>query len=250
MSLTFKLLSTNAKEPELDESMYYNLTSAREITIPAWSHERVPTDVAIQMPEGCYGRLAAAKTPLGLVGAGVIDPDYTGNIEVLLQNCSYNPCHIKIGQVIVRLICHKIAYNEILYTLHSENASPPKRMTPEAAGYDLYSAQDAITIPPWESATVSTDLSINKLPEECYGRLAMRSGTCSRHGLFLSNDVVIENEIINLDLMNLSNKHVEIKRGDRLVQLICEKILFCGVPIKASSFRETDRNDKGFGSTG
>lgn len=50
------------------------------------------TDLQIEIPEGCYGRIAprsglAHKNFID-VGAGVIDSDYRGNVGVILFNFS------------------------------------------------------------------------------------------------------------------------------------------------------------------
>ena len=52
----------------------------------------VPTDVVVALPAGTYGRIAP-RSGLALkhgidVGAGVIDPDYRGNVGILLFNFS------------------------------------------------------------------------------------------------------------------------------------------------------------------
>ena len=53
----------------------------------------VPTDIAVAIPDGTYGRIAprnglAAKHHLA-VGAGVIDADYRGNVGI--QNSPVQP---------------------------------------------------------------------------------------------------------------------------------------------------------------
>ena len=73
----------------------------------------VPTQIKLQIPLGYYGRLAS-KSGLAIlhqlhVGAGVIDPDYMGEIMVLLINtasCVYN---IAKGTPIAQLILEKIS---------------------------------------------------------------------------------------------------------------------------------------------
>ena len=255
MTLAFKLLSETVAPPVRRNSIYYELFSAYEIAIPAWTRKPIPTDVALQMPAGCYGRLVVPPELADriLVGAGIIDRDFTGNIMAIFQNISNETVHIKSGQPLVRLICQKIleAEAEVVYTLHSDRATPPQRMTSEAAGCDLFSAQNA-TIAPWQSGTVSTDVSVRVPAGGYYARLAVRSGTCAKNGIFLSNDVVMNDEIIQLNLINLTDTSFKIERGDRLVQLICEKI-FCGSCVEEEAgraFRTTERNERGFGSTG
>ena len=67
-------------------------TSAYDKVIPSRGREMVPTDVVVAMPAGTYGRIAP-RSGLALkngidVGAGVIDPDYRGNVGILLFNFS------------------------------------------------------------------------------------------------------------------------------------------------------------------
>ena len=59
-------------------------------------------------PTGCYIRIAA-RSGLAInsklqVGAGVIDPDYTGEIKVILFNHSSQPFQVKTGDKIAQII--------------------------------------------------------------------------------------------------------------------------------------------------
>ena len=53
------------------------------------------TDLAFEIPKGCYGRIAPRSGLAKLwgidVGAGVIDPDFRGNLRVFLFNHSSTP---------------------------------------------------------------------------------------------------------------------------------------------------------------
>lgn len=65
------------------------------------------------IPEGCYGRIAprsglAVKHSID-VGAGVIDTDYRGTIQVLLFNFGKEDFLIRKGDCIAQLIIEKIA---------------------------------------------------------------------------------------------------------------------------------------------
>ena len=44
------------------------------------------------------------------VGAGVVDPDYTGSIHVLLLNLSSQDHAIEVNHCIAQLILEKVAY--------------------------------------------------------------------------------------------------------------------------------------------
>ena len=66
--------------------------SAQESKIAARGRGLIFTDIAMKFPSGTYGRIAP-RSGLALkhgidVGAGVIDPDYEGNIGIILFNCS------------------------------------------------------------------------------------------------------------------------------------------------------------------
>jgi dUTP pyrophosphatase len=69
----------------------------------------VSTGLRVQLPEGVYGRIAprsglAVKHGLD-VGAGVVDPDYTGELRVVLFNHdSHNPFIVRPGYRIAQLI--------------------------------------------------------------------------------------------------------------------------------------------------
>ena len=71
----------------------------------------IPTQIKLGIPPGYYGRIAS-KSHLAIqnqvhVGAGVIDPDYTGEIKVLLINHSKHYYQVKEGEPIAQLILEK-----------------------------------------------------------------------------------------------------------------------------------------------
>ena len=71
----------------------------------------IPTQIKLGIPPGYYRRIAS-KSRLAIqnqvyVGAGVIDPDYTGEIKVLLINNSKHYYQVKEGEPIAQLILEK-----------------------------------------------------------------------------------------------------------------------------------------------
>ena len=69
------------------------------------------TDLQIQLPGGCYGRIAP-RSDLALnhhiyVGGGVTDQDFRGNVGVVIYNHSDAPFIIASGDRIAQLICEK-----------------------------------------------------------------------------------------------------------------------------------------------
>ena len=87
--------------------------SPADYIIPPYGQLLVPTQIKLQIPLGYYGRLAS-KSGLAIlhqlhVGAGVIDPDYTGEIMVLLINTASHVYNIAKGAPIAQLILEKIS---------------------------------------------------------------------------------------------------------------------------------------------
>jgi dUTP pyrophosphatase len=115
-NLLFKVkkLSTLAHLPQKGSpgSAGYDLHSAYDYKVPARGKEMVKTDLAISVPQGTYGRIAprsglAWKNSID-VGAGVIDRDYTGNVQIVLYNHSNDDFVIKAGNRVAQLILEKI----------------------------------------------------------------------------------------------------------------------------------------------
>ena len=91
----------------------YDLSSAVGAVISANDKAIVPTDIAVAIPEGTYGRIAprsglAAKDHLA-VGAGVIDADYRGNVRVVLFNHGNLDVYLSKGDRIAQLLLERIA---------------------------------------------------------------------------------------------------------------------------------------------
>ncbi|XP_053479822.1 deoxyuridine 5'-triphosphate nucleotidohydrolase, mitochondrial isoform X1 [Ictalurus furcatus] len=131
----------------------------------------------------------------------------------------------------------------------SEHATAPTRGSAKAAGYDLYSAYD-YSIPPMDKAIVKTDLQI-AVPAGCYGRVAPRSGLAAKHFIDVGAGVVDEDYRGNLGvvLFNFGKETFEVKKGDRVAQLVCERICYPDLQ-ELKTLDETERGAGGFGSTG
>ena len=137
-------------------------------------------------------------------------------------------------------------------TLHSNNARIPKRGSVYAAGFDLFSAED-IQIKSMDNALISTDISIC-LPPGTYGCIAARSGLALHNKIIVGGGVIDSDYtgIIKVILFNLGTCIHTIKKGERIAQLICEKIEYPHLVINPSTTSNciTSRGDAGFGSTG
>lgn len=131
----------------------------------------------------------------------------------------------------------------------SEFATLPTKGSKLAAGYDLYAAHDHI-IKARGKEMVKTDLQI-ALPSGTYGRVAPRSGLAWKHSIDVGAGVIDQDYRgpLNVILFNFGDQDFEVKRGDRVAQLICEKIEYTDIE-EATDLDNTDRGANGFGSTG
>jgi len=137
---------------------------------------------------------------------------------------------------------------ELLVKRITEHAFCPIRMTDGAAGYDLRSAYPYV-VPTGGKCLCLTDLQLG-IPSGHYGRLAPRSGLAK--SMIDVGAGVIDSDYrgnVGVLLYNFGTNDFNIKKGDRIAQLILEKI---STPvIKEVEFIETtSRGEGGFGSTG
>jgi len=133
--------------------------------------------------------------------------------------------------------------------LLSEFATIPVRGSALAAGYDLSASADCV-IPARGRNLVKTDLSM-AIPHDCYGRIAPRSGLAWKSFIDTGAGVIDADYRgeVKVMLFNHAETDFEVKRGDRVAQLILERISTPDV-VAVDDLDETDRADGGFGSTG
>lgn len=127
----------------------------------------------------------------------------------------------------------------------------PQAATGHAAGFDLASAVD-MEIPPRSIRLVGTGLVIG-VPDGYFLGIFARSSTPLKRGLMVANGVgVIDADYcgpadeVKIQLLNLTDTPVQIKRGDRLAQGIV-------LPSPRIEWEEVDEltapTRGGFGST-
>jgi dUTP pyrophosphatase len=92
-------------------SVGYDLYSMENMKINACERGIVSTGICATIPHGVYGRIAprsGLSVKHGIqTGAGVIDPDYTGELKVILFNHGSESFEIKQGDRIAQLILEK-----------------------------------------------------------------------------------------------------------------------------------------------
>lgn len=127
----------------------------------------------------------------------------------------------------------------------------PSYAHPGDAGLDLAAAETA-TIAPGARAAVPTGLAL-AIPDGWVGLVHPRSGLARRHGLTVLNtpgtiDAGYRGEVLVL-LVNLGDEAVRIERGERVAQLVLQRIGHA-IVVEADELDATGRGEGGFGSTG
>lgn len=139
----------------------------------------------------------------------------------------------------------------LLVKLMHPAARPPARQSPGAAGYDLHACEGA-RVEPGSWACVDTGIGV-AVPEGTYGRIAPRSGLSAK-GVDIGAGVVDADYRGRLKvlLFNHAAAPLDVSPGDRVAQLILERILTPPVRVlgPAEDLGETRRGAGGFGSTG
>ena len=89
------------------------------------------------------------------------------------------------------------------------------------------------------------------MPTGCYGRIAPRSGLALKKFIDVGAGVVDEDYRgeLGVVLFNFGEEDFEINMGDKIDQLIFEKIKTPEI-VEVDTLEETRRGGKGFGSTG
>ena len=129
------------------------------------------------------------------------------------------------------------------------SAVVPTRGSDQAAGLDLYAAEDAF-LPAGEQVTVGTGL-VMSVPYGTYGRIAPRSGLTIKYCIGVGAGV-IDHDFrgeVGVVLYNYGKADYSVRTGDRIAQLILEQCLIRD-PIEVHSMVDTQRGSNGFGSTG
>jgi dUTP pyrophosphatase len=129
----------------------------------------------------------------------------------------------------------------------------PARGTAHAAGFDLRARIDgSLTLAPGDRALVPTGVAI-ALPAGYEAQVRPRSGLALHRGLTLLNapgtvDSDYRGEISAV-LVNLGREPVEIRRGDRIAQLVVQRLPAVRL-AECERLPASERGAGGFGHTG
>jgi dUTP pyrophosphatase len=134
---------------------------------------------------------------------------------------------------------------------HGDGLPLPAYATGGAAGLDVVAAEE-LTLAAGQRHAVATGFAI-AIPEGYEVQVRPRSGLALKHGVTcLNTPGTIDSDYrgeVKIILANLGTEPFEIRRGERIAQLV-------PAPVLKAKFREvasldaTDRGAGGFGSTG
>ncbi len=131
----------------------------------------------------------------------------------------------------------------------------PARATPGSAGVDLQAAIDApVVLEPGARASLPTGFAVS-IPAGFEAQVRPRSGLARRYGIQLVNapgtiDSDFRGEIQVL-LLNSGDAPVEIKRGERIAQLVVAPVVRATWElVEEADLGPSRRGSGGFGHTG
>jgi len=129
----------------------------------------------------------------------------------------------------------------------------PEYATQGASGMDVRAfLQETVTLQPMERSLVPTGIFV-EIPEGFEMQVRPRSGLAIKQGITcLNTPGTIDSDYrgeIKVILINLSNQEQVIRNGDRIAQLVVQKVEKVNWQ-PAISITETERNNGGFGHTG
>ncbi len=136
---------------------------------------------------------------------------------------------------------------------HAGDVALPQRASSGSAGLDLAAAVDVTRVlEPGERCLVPTGF-VFELPAGYEGQVRPRSGLAVRHGITcLNSPGTIDSDYrgeVKVLLVNHGSEPFEIRRGDRIAQLVVAPVSPT-VVTEVAELSETERGADGFGSTG
>lgn len=142
---------------------------------------------------------------------------------------------------------------EIVREADARDIELPAYQSNAAAGMDVRAAvKETLTLLPGQIALVPTGLKI-AVPMGFEVQVRPRSGLALKHGIIVVNSPgTIDADYrgpVGIILGNLGKEPLEIKRGDRIAQLVVAAVSHCEIK-EVGELSSTERGAGGFGSTG
>lgn len=137
--------------------------------------------------------------------------------------------------------------------IKEEGVLLPQYMTEESAGMDVRALlEESVVLNSLERALIPTGIKM-EIPSGYEVQVRPRSGLAIKNGITLLNSPgTIDSDYrgeIKIILVNLSSEPFEVKNGERVAQLVIQKVYQMELE-ETNQLDETERNSGGFGSTG
>ncbi len=128
-------------------------------------------------------------------------------------------------------------------------AKIPSYAHPGDAGMDIFSSGH-VSLDPGQYIAIPTGIAI-EIPKGFVGLIWDKSGLSTNHGLKVLGGVIDSGYRgeIRIGIINLSSKVYTFEVGDKVAQMLIQKIENPNI-VEVKSLTETKRGNKGFGSTG
>lgn len=124
--MKIKLLRTDIQMPQKSHlpDVGLDLFIPEHFELKPLETKTVGLGLAVSIPEGFAGMLVprSSVAEKGLIiQTAIIDPDYTGEIHLIITNCSNNVVNVDVGQRLCSLVCVSVlnAYIEQVDELSS-----------------------------------------------------------------------------------------------------------------------------------
>ena len=134
---------------------------------------------------------------------------------------------------------------------HGEGLPLPRYASEDAVGLDVTSAEE-LTLQPGDRHAVATGFAI-EIPRGYEVQVRPRSGLAIKNGITcLNTPGTIDSDYrgeVKVILINLGQEPFEIRRGERIAQLVPAPVLRADF-VEVGELAETVRGSGGFGSTG
>ena len=139
--------------------------------------------------------------------------------------------------------------NVVINICPTSTGKQPYKAYVDSAGFDLY-ADETILVLPRNRSLVSIGLSM-QIPLGYCGKIYSRSGLANKHAIFAFNGIIDPgfSGVVKVLLFNFSDEEYLVQKGTRIAQMIfvkTENVIFKFDILDLKS----DRNNKGFGSSG
>ena len=139
--------------------------------------------------------------------------------------------------------------NVVINICPTSTGKQPYKAYVDSAGFDLY-ANETILVLTRNRSLISIGLSM-QIPLGYCGKIYSRSGLANDHGIVAFNGIIDPgfSGVVKVLLFNLSDEEYLVQKGTRIAQMIfvkTENVVFEFDILDLKS----DRNNKGFGSSG